>query len=220
MDIGALTGSATSGDAAKRSLSENFDTFLTLLTTQLQNQDPTSPMDSEAFTNQIVQFSALEQQIAQSDKLEELIAAERTSQAAAAVGYLGKTVETQLNATQLSAGNANITYGLPAGVDEVKVTVFDSDGSVITTIDGTTNEGLNDITWDGTSGQGVEQTDGVYTLLVVAKDAAGDPLPAGEVPVLYKGTAEEVLTESGETFVVVGGVPVAVSDILGVSNKT
>ena len=218
MDIGALTGNATSGEAGRRSLSENFDTFLNLLTTQLQNQDPTSPMETEAFTNQIVQFSALEQQIAQSDKLEELLAAERTSQAAAAVGYLGKTIETKLSATQLSAGNAPISYGLPAGVDEVTVTVFDSDGSVVATLDGTTDEGLNEITWDGKNGQGIDNPDGIYTLLAVAKDADGNPLPANEVPVFFKGVAEEVLTESGETFVVVGGVPVAISDVLGVSD--
>ena len=217
MDIGALTGNATNSEAATRSLTEDFDTFLNLLTTQLQNQDPTSPMETEEFTNQIVQFSGLEQQIAQTGKLEELLAAERTSQAAAAVGYLGKTVEVELSATQLTAGTAPITYGLPAGVEEVTVTVFDTDGSVVATLDGTTDQGLNELTWDGTNGQGIGQPDGVYTILAVAKDAAGDPLPADEVPVFFRGTADEVLTENGDTFVVVGGIPVAISDILGVS---
>jgi len=77
MSINALGAanatSSGSGDVALKSLASNFDTFLQLLTTQLQNQDPLSPMDSTEFTNQLVLFSQLEQQINQSKKLEQLV---------------------------------------------------------------------------------------------------------------------------------------------------
>ena len=63
----------TAPDAAQQQLSGNFSTFLTLLTTQLQNQDPMNPMDSNQFTQQLVEFSQVEQQINTNDNLKTII---------------------------------------------------------------------------------------------------------------------------------------------------
>jgi len=68
--ISGLTTDAQKTTASKASLSQDFDDFLQLLTTQLQNQDPLNPMDSNEFTNQLVQFSQVEQQINSNQKLD------------------------------------------------------------------------------------------------------------------------------------------------------
>ncbi len=77
---------------AAQQLAGNFDTFLKLLTTQLQNQDPMSPMDSNEFTQQLVAFSSVEQQINTNDNLQSLIALSLSQQASAAVNYIGHSV--------------------------------------------------------------------------------------------------------------------------------
>src|ERR1700742_4679470 len=87
----AATATATQ-DVASKQLAGNFDTFLTLLTTQLQNQDPMNPMDSNQFTQQLVEFSQVEQQIDTNDNLKSLISLGQSRSTADAVGYLGKAV--------------------------------------------------------------------------------------------------------------------------------
>src|SRR6187551_402108 len=77
---------------ANGTLAGNFQTFLTLLTTQLQNQNPMDPLDTNQFTQQLVQFAQVEQQLKQNDNLGKLINLETSSQAAIALGYVGLTV--------------------------------------------------------------------------------------------------------------------------------
>src|SRR5579871_1104868 len=85
------TGTSSSNDALS-GLSSNFSTFLTLLTTQLKNQDPTSPMDSNQFTQQLVEFSQVEQQINTNDNLQTLISQGSSTASAMATTYLGRNV--------------------------------------------------------------------------------------------------------------------------------
>ncbi len=116
--------SATERSASSlASLSENFDAFLTLLTSQLQNQDPLDPMDSSEFTNQLVQFSAVEQQIQANQNLETLIQLQNAQSAANAVGYIGKDVEVPSSQIMLQDGEAKFAYTLADSVDIVVVTV-------------------------------------------------------------------------------------------------
>src|ERR1700744_3656694 len=88
----AAGASSSTQSAAQSQLSGNFDTFLTLLTTQLQNQDPLSPMDSTQFTQQLVEYSQVEQQINTNTNLTSLISLQQAGAGAASVGYLGKNV--------------------------------------------------------------------------------------------------------------------------------
>src|ERR1044071_1210572 len=87
----AASQAASQAGSAQKTLASNFDTFLSLLTTQLKNQDPMSPMDSNQFTQQLVQFSQVEQQINSNKNLESLIALTKSQTTTAAVSYLGKT---------------------------------------------------------------------------------------------------------------------------------
>src|SRR5215468_8490317 len=103
---------ATAPSAAQQQLAGNFDTFLTLLTTQLKNQDPLSPMDSNQFTQQLVEFSQVEQQINSNDNLKTLIAQGTSQGSTMATSYLGKKVTITNGQAALVKGAANWDYNL------------------------------------------------------------------------------------------------------------
>src|SRR5690242_5441077 len=112
MDVSTVAPASTASGAAsaQKQLSSNFDTFLTLLTTQLKNQDPLAPMDSNQFTQQLVQFSQVEQQINSNKNLESLIALTKGRSAADAVSYLGKVVTLTDGSAALMNGQAKWAY--------------------------------------------------------------------------------------------------------------
>jgi flagellar basal-body rod modification protein FlgD len=157
---------------ATQQLAGNFDTFLKLLTTQLQNQDPLSPMDSNQFTQQLVEFSGVEQQINTNDNLQSLIALSMSQQASAAVNYIGHSVVMTNGTGALQNGAVDWTYNLNAPAAGTTLTVTDSTGKVVYTGSGSTAQGNNDFAWNGQDSNGNQLPDGQYTLSVAA--AAGD----------------------------------------------
>jgi flagellar basal-body rod modification protein FlgD len=157
---------------ATQQLAGNFDTFLKLLTTQLQNQDPLSPMDSNQFTQQLVAFSGVEQQINTNDNLQSLIALSMSQQASAAVNYIGHSVVMTNGTGALQNGAVDWTYNLSAPAAGTTLTVTDSTGKVVYTGSGSTAQGNNDFSWNGEDSSGNQLPDGQYTLNVTA--SAGD----------------------------------------------
>ena len=216
MEITPLAAPELSRDSAiaTQSLAENFDDFLLMLTTQLQHQDPLDPTDSTEFTNQLVQFSQLEQQISQSSKIEDLIALQQSAEALGAVNYLGNKVEVQSDLTLLEDGAATISYDMPAGATNASIAILDSTGRFITSFTADPTPGRHDVAWDGTDTQGVPQPDGPYTVVVSAVDA--DDVPFDAIPVYFTGTVDAVWQSEGETFVTVGPVEVPLDRILSV----
>src|SRR5579872_5472022 len=126
------TATAAGGDAMQQ-LSGNFQTFLTLLTTQLKNQDPTSPMDSNQFTQQLVEYSQVEQQINTNTNLQTLISQGTSNASAMTVGYLGKNVSITNGNASLSNGTANWTYNLGTASASTTLSVTNSAGMVVYT---------------------------------------------------------------------------------------
>src|SRR6201986_811416 len=124
------TGTTSNSDDAAAQLSGNFDTFLTLLTTQLQNQDPLSPMDSTQFTQQLVEFSQVEQQINTNDNLQTLINQGTSAAGTNAVSYLGKAVTVTNGNAPLTGGTAAWTYNLGTASAQTTLTVTDANGNV------------------------------------------------------------------------------------------
>lgn len=153
---------------ASQQLAGNFDTFLTLLTTQLQNQDPLSPMDSTQFTQQLVAFSSVEQQINTNDNLKSLIALNLSQQASSAVNYIGHNVVMTSGKGSLAGGNVDWTYNLSAPSAGTTLTVTNAAGSVVYSTNGSTTAGNNDFQWDGKDANGNQLPDGQYTLSVAA----------------------------------------------------
>lgn len=214
VDIAALTSGTPTSDSeiAKKSLSENFDQFLTMLTVQLQNQDPLSPMDSTEFTNQLVMFSQLEQEIKANENLENVIALQQAAESTAALSYLGKSVKAESSVVYLDGGATELAYDMPAGAETASITIFDADGNIVTTLPAETAAGQHTTTWNGEDDQGVLQADGVYSVLVSAVDQ--DDVPLAPITVYFSGTATGVTQEAGETLVEVGPVQVPLSSIV------
>src|SRR5215217_4559085 len=102
----ATTASAAGSTVAEKTISQNFDTFLQLLTTQLKNQSPLDPLDTNQFTQQLVQFAQVEQQIKQNDSLATLISLQKATQTSAALGFLGSTVVVDGDTAQMTGGKA------------------------------------------------------------------------------------------------------------------
>ena len=219
MEIAPLTSSAPSSESAvaTQSLSENFDNFLLMLTTQLQHQDPLSPTDATQFTNQLVQFSQLEQQISQSSKIEDLIALLQAAEGVNAVNYLDKTVEVESDLTLLEDGAATFSYDMPDGATNASIAILDATGRIVTTFSADTEPGRHDVNWDGTDAQGVLQPDGPYTVVVSAVDA--DDIPYDAIPVFFTGTVDAVWQHQGETFVTVGPIEIPLDRILTVMSS-
>ncbi|QGZ93601.1 flagellar hook assembly protein FlgD [Terricaulis silvestris] len=196
----------TQSDAggSRTRLSDNYDTFLILLTAQLQNQDPLAPMDSTQFTQQLVQFSQVEQQIRTNEQLEGLVGQYQAASAGAALSYLGKDAIIEADETYLAGGEANWAYRMPETATDLTITVKDSSGRAVyetTTADRGAGEHL--FTWDGKKTNGEIAADGVYTIGIEAENAAGTSItPTISVRetimgVDFSGAAPVVITPSG-----------------------
>ncbi len=165
---------ANSGQTtASQQLAGNFDTFLQLLTTQLQNQDPLSPMDSTQFTQQLVSFAGVEQQINTNNNLQSLISLNTSQQASAAVSYIGHSVVMTSGKGSLTGGDVDWTYNLSAPSAGTTLTVTNTAGQVVYSQAGSTSAGNNDFNWNGKDSNGNQLADGQYTLNVSAAAADG-----------------------------------------------
>jgi flagellar basal-body rod modification protein FlgD len=208
------TTSGTSNDAMSQ-LSSNFSTFLTLLTTQLKNQDPTSPMDSNQFTQQLVMYSQVEQQIDTNTNLKSLIA-QGTSQASAmATTYLGRKVSVTNGQASLSGGAANWTYNLSTAAAATTLTVTNASNQVVYTGAGETTSGNHSFAWDGKDANGNALPDGAYKLTVKAKDSASNDV---DTTVASAGLVGQIDMSSGTPLLVIGNMEVGVADIAAVAN--
>jgi flagellar basal-body rod modification protein FlgD len=209
----ATAGSSTTGNAMSQ-LSGNFDTFLKLLTTQLQNQDPLSPMDTSQFTQQLVEYSQVEQQINTNSSLQSLISQGQSQSAAFATGYLGKTVTVSGGQGTLSSGQANWTYHLTAASTNTTLTVTDANGNAVFTGAGDTSQGDHLFNWNGRDLNGNQMPDGAYTLSVNAQNQ-GTTVNSS---VASSGLVSEVDITSGTPQLLIGAMSVPLSSIAKVQN--
>ncbi len=210
----AAASTATTPDAMKQ-LSGNFSTFLTLLTTQLKNQDPTSPMDSNAFTQQLVMYSQVEQQIDSNTNLKTLISQGTSNAAAVTTGYLGKKVSILNGNAALTNGSANWTYNLEAAAATNQVSITDANGKLVYTGAGETTAGNHTFSWNGKDNNGNQLADGAYTLNVAATGGAGGTVTSS---VASAGVVTQIDMTGGTPKLVIGSMEVNLSDIAAVAN--
>jgi flagellar basal-body rod modification protein FlgD len=207
--VSSATNTSTSSSTtnSSKTLASNFQTFLTLLTTQLQNQDPTSPMDSNEFTQQLVMYSQVEQQIDTNSKLDSLISLSGNQTSNLAMSYLGKNVVLSDGTGQLYGGTADWTYGLANSAQSTTLTIKDADGNVVyskTAATADNTAGTHDFKWDGTKNNGETASAGLYTLTVSATAADGTAIKTsiaskvGVTGVDLSGSSPQLIVGTGE----------------------
>jgi flagellar basal-body rod modification protein FlgD len=179
----------------------NFQTFLTLLTTQLKNQDPMSPLDTNQFTQQLVQFAQVEQQLKGNDELSTLVSLQQTAQQTTALNFVGETVGVTGATAPLSDGKATWNMLVPKP-STGSVTIKSSTGQTVYTGNYPLAAGNVPFSWDGKDNNGLQWPDGNYTIAVTARDASGQPVA---VPTEINAVVDSAdLTQTPPTLSVAG----------------
>ncbi|HEV8027696.1 MAG TPA: flagellar hook capping FlgD N-terminal domain-containing protein [Stellaceae bacterium] len=212
------TSTTASGTAATgmQSLAGNFDTFLQLLTTQLQNQDPLDPLDTNQFTQQLVEFASVEQQVNMNTNLQTLISLQQTTEATSALQFLGSTVTASGNTATLSnATGSPATWSLNAAAPATaNITITNSSGQTAFTGTTTLNAGTQTFSWSGQGNSSVIWPDGNYTMTISAVGANGQPVT---VSTQVQGVVTGVNLSQNPPLLTVGGQNIALSQIQSIS---
>ena len=164
------SSSATGVDS--KTLASNFTTFLQLLTTQLKNQNPLDPLDTNQFTQQLVQFAQVEQQLKSNDQLAALVSLQKTAQQTQALGFVGMTVAVDGTTAKLANGAAAWGFSISKPATAT-VNITNSAGATVYTGSYSVNAGTQNFVWDGRNNSGTQQADGTYKISITAKDASG-----------------------------------------------
>ena len=209
----APVGGADSGALGRARLAENFDTFLSLLTVQLKNQDPLSPMDSNQFTQQIVSMTGVEQQLLTNDLLKKLVG-NTGSGVSTAVALIGKEVRADSADAVLKDGKATWNYHFDRAADDVKLEIVNAKGAVVRSIAPTDNKaGDHTLEWDGKGQAGTALPEGTYTLRVTAKDSKGSTVASST---FTDGVVTGVEQKDGSTLLTINGAKVPWDKIVNI----
>ena len=211
------SSSTSSGANSLASFANNFQDFLTLLTTQLQNQDPLNPMDSTQFTSQLVQFTGVEQGILQNQNLQQLITLQTNSQMSNAASYIGLQVNGGGNQIQLSGSQATINYTVTDPTTaQVTIKITDSSGNLINTLTETpTSTGAQSVTWDGKNSSGTVAPDGSYNVSITGANSQG---AAVKVTTGNSGIVASVTQSNGQVMLTTqGGQQIPLNDVTSVT---
>jgi flagellar basal-body rod modification protein FlgD len=210
------TASSTTGQGADplSSLSSNFSDFLNLLMTQLKNQDPSSPMDSNSFTSELVEFSSVEQQINTNTSLTQLIQLTQASDVTQSASLLGKQVTVQSSELPLQNGSATVNF-TAATAEPVSITVQGPSGNTLQQITVNAAQGNNTWNWNGASSNGQTLPDGAYAVVVTGGQAG---TAATALPFTVVGTATGVTTQNNTVNLQLGALSVPFTSVTAVGN--
>jgi flagellar basal-body rod modification protein FlgD len=211
------SSSANATANALQTIAGNYDTFIQLLVTQLQNQDPLSPLDTNQFTQQLVEFASVEQQVNMNTNLQTLISMQQTTEATSALQLVGSTVTISGNTSTLSnATSTPATWSLSTTTPATaNITITSSTGTTVYTGTLALNAGTQSFTWNGQGNNGQTWPDGSYTLSVNATGANGQ---AVTVSTQVQGVVSGVNINQNPPTVTVSGQSVPISQIQSISN--
>src|SRR3954469_4378479 len=197
------TGAGVSFSSAtdKTTLAGNFNTFLTLLTTQLKNQNPLDPLDTNQFTQQLVQFAGVEQQINMNQQLTSLVALQKATQTTSAMSFLGSTATVDGTTTKLTNGAASWSFSVDKP-STATINIKSATGALAYSGGYPLTPGAQNFNWDGRGNNGVKWPDGDYTMTVTAKDASGTTVA---VSTEVKGTVDSVALTQSPPMLKIGG---------------
>lgn len=207
--VSSSTGTTSGLTGSNTTIAENFDTFLSLLTTQLKNQNPLDPLDTNQFTSQMVQFTSVEQQLKTNEYLKALTLSTATRTSAEAVSFIGKTVTASGATSELVDGSATWSFNAGRDAPNSVVTVTDANGNTVFT--DTTNFAMGDgsYTWDGHDSAGNQLPDGTYSITIDARD------DNGYIPVSTRmtGQVSGVDLSGDEPYLVIGQSKIPLSSV-------
>ncbi len=201
-------------DEAIAGLNDTYNNFLLLLTKQLQNQDPLNPMDTAQFTQQLVGFSQVEQQIASNKSLEKLIALQSATNAFGAVSFLGNEVQVDSNQISLKDGKASFQYEIDRTASRAVLTVVDSRGQVVLVQEANKAVGTYRVDWNGKDAFGNQLPDGAYRVAVTYGDEEGATYAA---KITSFGVVDSTEIAGGTVKLFVGSVGFPIDKVLKVT---
>ena len=191
------------------------DDFLQLLVTQLQNQNPLDPTDTNEFMNQLVSYASYSTQQEMNSSMSQLVTSMNSMLSSNGIGYIGQTVEAKGDTTTLQDGQAKWGYSLTSNASDVTITVKDQSGNTIYTADGETSSGSHTFNWDGTTNSGEKAADGNYTISVSATNGSGSSVLDYTTVI---GKVAGVDSTSGTTKLVVGDTTVDLTSVLSIKS--
>ena len=199
-NTGSSSSSSSGSSSSTTGLADNFQTFLTLLTTQLQNQNPLDPLDTNQFTAQLVQFAQVEQQLKANDQLSSLVALQKTAQSTQALSFVGQTISVD---GSTAAFNGSSTWNFNAAADaNAVVTISAPNGQTAFTGSYSLKAGPASFVWDGVGNDGTQWPAGNYKLSVTAKDTSGKDVA---VSTEVQGVVDSVDMTSSPALLSMGG---------------
>jgi flagellar basal-body rod modification protein FlgD len=210
------TNSAAAANAlANTQIAGNFQSFLQLLTTQLQNQNPLSPLDTNQFTQQLVEFAGVQQQINTNDSLATLVSLQQTAQSTQALGFVGKTAVVKGNTAALTNSEATWQLDVPTA-STVNISIANSSGQTVFSNKFTANAGNNQtFAWNGLASDGTQLPDGNYTLTATAKDSAGNTVA---ITTQVEGVVSSVDLTQSPPLLSIGGQTFTVNQVQSIVN--
>jgi flagellar basal-body rod modification protein FlgD len=197
---------SSSSSNSNATLASNFTTFLQLLTTQLQNQSPLDPLDTNQFTQQLVQFAQVEQQLKSNDQLASLIELQKATQSNYALGFVGTTVAVDGSTAKYTSGTTQWNFKVEKP-STVTITIANETGQTAYTGTYTVQAGEQSFVWDGKGKDGAQWPEGKYKLTATAKDATNQTVAVsteieGKVDSVDLTQSPPLLTVSGQTYTV------------------
>lgn len=213
----SAAGTASSASSsALSSLAGNFTDFLNLLMTQLQNQDPTSPMDTDSFTTELVQFTGVQEQVNTNSSLTQLIQLTQDNELMQTTQMVGDKVQATSNQIPLQNGSGALQF-TASTAEPVAIAIDNSAGQNVKDIVTTAQQGSNSWTWDGTDNNGNQLPDGAYSVAVLGQNADGSTTA---LPFTVTGTATGVTNSGGSLLMQMGAVNVNVSNVQSIANSS
>jgi flagellar basal-body rod modification protein FlgD len=206
---------AAANALANTQIAGNFQSFLQLLTTQLQNQNPLSPLDTNQFTQQLVEFAGVQQQINTNDSLATLVSLQQTAQSTQALGFVGKTAVVKGNSAAMTNSEAVWQLDIPTA-SIVNISIANSSGQTVFSNSFAANAGNNQtFNWNGLGNDGTQFPDGNYTLTATAKDSAGNTVAVGTQ---VEGVVSSVDLTQSPPLLSIGGQTFTVNQVQSIVN--
>lgn len=211
----SASGASNQASGAFASMAGNENNFLKLLTTQLQHQDPTSPMKNDQLASQLAQFSAVEQQVQTNKNLSALISLNESSQLTQNRSMVGQTASAQTSTLPLQSGAASLSVGNTSPGQIIGISVANAAGQVVKSDVLESSGGSNAWRWDGKSNDGTQLSDGPYSVSVKTVDGNGTTT---DVPFSVNGKITGITKGDSGVSVQMGGAVIPMSNVQSISS--